>query len=201
MDNRFNNPAALAALSQGDTLNALIAATPGGIERQEKAGQEALLASDRMPAEMRPGREAFEKVGFRWGAIIDDLFVSATLPAGWVRRGSDHAMWSYIDDDKGRERVRIFYKAAFYDRSASASLSGRISTQMLYGDSAFDKDTGLAKDEQAAIALFDGKEVYRTPAVKSGDYRVSRPLDEQVLAWLAANYPDWTDPTAYWDLP
>jgi hypothetical protein len=50
-------PAMLVAASLG--LN--IDASPGGIQRSERAGQEALVASTDMPKEMRPCREAFEK--------------------------------------------------------------------------------------------------------------------------------------------
>ena len=46
----------------------------------------------------------------------------ATLPPGWSRQGSDHAMWAHLLDEHGRQRVGIFYKAAFYDRSAHMHL-------------------------------------------------------------------------------
>ena len=46
------NPAALAAASRGDLANALIASTPGGIERQEAAGQRTLVESAMLPKEI-----------------------------------------------------------------------------------------------------------------------------------------------------
>ncbi len=95
------------------------------IEDQERDGQKQLVNSDRLPTEISHGTQAdFEALGFVFGDVDPDdpLFRQVTLPDGWVRRGSDHAMWSYIDDERGRERVAIFYKAAFYDRRASMSL-------------------------------------------------------------------------------
>ena len=71
-------------------------------------------------------RAEFEALGFTFGEpdAGDPMFRPATLPAGWQRKGSDHAMWSYIIDEHGRDRISIFYKAAFYDRDAFMSLVG-----------------------------------------------------------------------------
>lgn len=82
-------PAALAAAAEGDLRNALVAATPGGIEASEKAGQQALVASTDMPKQL--DRAAFEKVGFTFGADVDELFIKATLPPGWKRGATDLA--------------------------------------------------------------------------------------------------------------
>ena len=98
----FRNVAAFRAASRGDYVNALIAETPGGIERQEAAGQAKLVASDDMPLELDPSREAFEAVGFVFGDKIDDVFQVATLPQGWTRQAAEHAMYSDILDEKGR---------------------------------------------------------------------------------------------------
>lgn len=96
------------------------------IEEMEAAGQAQLGASDRLPVKIRSagGRAAFEALGFTFGEADpkDPLFMPATLPAGWKRKKTDHAMGSVIVDGLGRERVSIFYKAAFYDRDASMSL-------------------------------------------------------------------------------
>ncbi len=93
------------------------------IEAMETEGQQQLVHSDRMPT--RLDREAFEAVGFTFGDPDpgDPLFMPATMPPGWKREGSGHAMWSYIRDEHGRRRVGIFYKAAYYDRDAFAHLN------------------------------------------------------------------------------
>lgn len=96
----------------------------GYIEGMESAGQEQLLASCDLPTRGSNDPE-FLKLGFTFGEPHphDPMFRPATLPEGWRRDGSDHAMWSYIVDQLGRRRVGIFYKAAFYDRSAHMGLS------------------------------------------------------------------------------
>jgi hypothetical protein len=99
--------------------------TGAPIEAQEARGQQQLLTSDRMPVDLGGELEAFEALGFTFGTPdpADPLFMPATLPDGWAREGSAHAMWSYIVDQHGRRRVSVFYKAAFYDRSAHAGLT------------------------------------------------------------------------------
>jgi hypothetical protein len=103
---------------------------PGGsgrfIEEQEAAGQAQLVNSDQLPTTLNGGSDAdFEAVGFVLGDPLpgDPMFRDAKLPAGWKRERTDHSMWSKIVDQLGRERVSIFYKAAFYGRDAFMSLT------------------------------------------------------------------------------
>ncbi|MGW7359430.1 hypothetical protein ACWGI0_23050 [Streptomyces sp. NPDC054802] len=102
---------------------------PGGsseaIEEMERAGQTQLVNSDRLPTKLNGSQlEDFQALGFSFGEpdVSDPLFRPATLPEGWKRQASDHDMWSYVVDQLGRRRVGIFYKAAFYDRSAHMHL-------------------------------------------------------------------------------
>ena len=116
-------PAAFNALMNGDIENFDVASTPGGIERQEAEGQQRFVTTDMMPLELNPDRAAFEALGFTFGEPVDDIFVNATLPPGWTKKPHEsHSMWSDIYDETGKKRVSIFYKAAFYDRSAHADL-------------------------------------------------------------------------------
>lgn len=94
------------------------------ITDMEAAGQRQLVQSQDLPTRMGAQAE-YEALGFTFGDPhpSDPMFRPATLPAGWKREGSDHAMWSYIVDELGRRRVAIFYKAAFYDRDAFMSLN------------------------------------------------------------------------------
>lgn len=111
--------------SQRDSMLHLLGAMSDGpsryIEDMEADGQRQIVNSDRLPTQINRGGVAdFEALGFVFGDAdrSDPMFREATLPAGWKREGSDHSMWSYIIDEQGRRRVSIFYKAAFYDRSA-----------------------------------------------------------------------------------
>ncbi len=110
-------PAPLLAVLDGNTENFLAASTPGGIEAQEKAGQIEQSFAETLPIEIS-GREEFEAAGFVFGKAIDDLFLEAKFPEGWRKRVTNHSMWTEILDAEGKVFGVIFYKAAFYDRSA-----------------------------------------------------------------------------------
>lgn len=120
-----------------DLVKLVTAASPDGIMAQERRGQQELVTSDVLPRDTRGSDAAFLALGFTFGEPVDDLFRNATLPAGWRRKGSEHAMWSYLVDARGIRRVAIFYKAAFYDRSAHMDLvnvGNAIAITALYGD-------------------------------------------------------------------
>lgn len=104
----------------------------GYITGMEARGQREVVNSEVLPAEIlgdwnksnAEKREAFEELGFEFGETAEDgLFVRATLPEGWTREGSEHAMWSFVVDERGIPRVAVFYKAAFYDRKAHMSMT------------------------------------------------------------------------------
>jgi hypothetical protein len=94
------------------------------ITGMESAGQCQLVASEQLPTDTDGTDDEFVKLGFVFGEPnpSDPMFRPATLPEGWRKEGSDHAMWSYVVDEHGRRRVGVFYKAAFYDRSANMRL-------------------------------------------------------------------------------
>lgn len=105
------------------------------IEDMEKRGQEQLVKSQQIPTKLSGCTEAqLTDLGFELGEVCaaDPMFRMAKLPKGWKRKGGDHAMWSYLIDENGLERASIFYKAAFYDRSAHLVLSTRIRCERDY---------------------------------------------------------------------
>lgn len=95
---------------------------PGAIERSEARGHQELVNSTQLPTDCRPEDKAkLEAAGVVFGEPNprDPMFCDATLPAGWKKVATDHSMWSDIVDETGKKRGSIFYKAAFYDRSAT----------------------------------------------------------------------------------
>lgn len=104
----------------------------GYITGMEAQGQRQLVGSEQLPIDSG-GDEGYEALGLVFGAPSDDLFRAAILPQGWTKAPTDHSMWSKVVDEKGRERISIFYKAAFYDRRAFMRLMtvGRYVAQML----------------------------------------------------------------------
>lgn len=176
--------------------NFVAAATPGGIEAQEKRGQIEQSFLETLPKDLgqRFGRDAkplLEKLGFRFGGDYDDLFFKCEFPTGWRKKPTEHSMWSEIVDEKGRKRGMIFYKAAFYDRSAHAHLEAR------FGVSKYE-DTGT-KGERAVAVTDCGGTLETFGTYKDGEYAKGDALAAKAVEWLKKNYPDYENPLAYWD--
>jgi hypothetical protein len=103
----------------------LFGGNPRAIEAQEARGQQELVESEQLPVRINEGgREKLEALGVVFMPCVgDDIFRSVKLPKGWKKVLTDHSMWSNLVDDKGVVRAQIFYKAAFYDRSAHMSVN------------------------------------------------------------------------------
>jgi hypothetical protein len=148
----------------------------GYIESMEAAGQQQLVHSDRLPTQVHDdGKDKpYKKLGFTFGKPdpSDPLFRAATLPEGWRREGSDHSMWSYLVDQHGRRRVSIFYKAAFYDRSAFMRLETPYGylRQLLHGDGQPVLDDEWLTPEVADETLAALRDRARDEATKAREY-------------------------------
>ena len=113
------------------------------------------------------------------------MFQEVILPAGWKKVRTDHSMWSKLVDDKGRERASIFYKAAFYDRSAHMNLVRRFTVDTYkYNNKSVVLDGGTTE-------LFEHRH--------NGEYSGGKIARGYCEHWLDENYPEWRDKTAYWD--
>lgn len=183
-------PAQIVARIQG--LN--VDATPAGIMRSERVGQQELVASTNMPKSMHPSRDTFEAVGFKFGADLDNLFVKATLPQGWTRAATDHSMHSDVLDEKGRKRVGVFYKAAFYDRRAESFLQCRFRISVL--SSGYDKS--LQDGEFAYVVEDCGVEIYRTKSFDARNRDADRIARAEAAAWLDDRHPNADSPLLHW---
>jgi len=175
--------------------------TSAAIERQESSGQMSFVESDTLP---RSGNGEYKALLEKWGFEFlgdvegDPLFQYVKLPAGWKKQASDHAMWSHIVDDRGRERISVFYKAAFYDRDAHYYANSRFG---------FRHDYDLEKKQGVAVVqILDAGTVIRTttplklPAERDhAFFKVWDDADKFATEWMKANYPDYRQPGAYWD--
>lgn len=193
-------PAALSALAKGDMKNFAAAATPGGIEAQEKAGQIEQSFAETLPIDgTASDRRPWESLGFVFGMPADDIFVNVTFPKGWRKSPTDHSMWSDILDDQGRKRGGIFYKAAFYDRNAHCHLETRFHIRNDYAS------------PESTISITDvcGKVDRKLTGFLKPDWsdRVESELRHQNMeqatkdlgAWMDENYPDWRSPLGHWE--
>jgi len=195
IDTAGMNAAAVGALARDDMENFLVASSPGGIERQEAAGQKALVESLTLPKDARP-RAAFEAMGIAFLGEADDLFAYVELPEGWEKRATGHAMHSDLLDELGRLRASIFYKAAFYDRSAHMRPVAyyRIETEPEGGYT----DNYLADKEKSQIGRVVGANDVVAFEVKVDPGHHS-PERAACVEWLEENRPDFQDTSAYWD--
>lgn len=201
------NLAAVSAAARGDLDNFLVAATPGGIERQEAMGQASFVGTKSSLPNKCP-RADLEKLGFVFGEPIDDLFVSVTFPDGWRKEATDHSMWSNLLDAQGRKRAAIFYKAAFYDRSAHMHLETRyyVTTQCLNSDLTpfdWDKDGRTKQPAKQWVAVKDngsGEILWHSEAWADGDrdWAEHDKRNAAARAWLEEKFPQHQDVTAYW---
>lgn len=168
------------------------------VEVGESVGQGELVRSELLPSDMQGRREAFEKMGFKFGEPVDGdpMFLKAALPEGWKKQRTDHAMWSKIVDENGRDRAKVFYKAAFYDRRAHMYLSERYKIEGPYGDETY--NTGKPC-EARVIDLKTGEVLHRLTRDKgpeewqSADWNAAEAAGE----WLKQNRPNHRDPLAW----
>lgn len=175
-------------------LDAIGMGTSRAIEHQEETGQRELVNDEVLPTKLNGQKPLLEKLGFQFlGEVKDDLlFQHVEMPAGWRKRATDHSMWSELVDAQGRKRGMIFYKAAFYDRDAFMHLVCRYSVRRDYDI----KDSAVHR-------IMDGETVIQTmPALEIDPERKWEAGDKSSAAaytWLAANYPDFKDPLAYFE--
>jgi hypothetical protein len=166
---------------------------------QEAAGQSSFVNSDTLPSDMSDARVALEQSGVVFGDPVpgDPMFIYVTLPDGWVKTTSpgNDSRWTELHDEKGRKRAMMFYKAAFYDRSAHLSITRRFDMRQDY-------DCG----NNVVYYVTDGGKVIFTTAEypfteKFSDeyYAQGDKASTEARAWLTEHYPDWEDAAAYWD--
>lgn len=169
---------------------------------QEARGQQSFVNSTTLPTDMsgENTKTILEGFGVKFLGEVesDPMFQYVELPSSWKLQPTDHSMWSDLLDDKGRKRAAIFYKAAFYARSARLSLSVRYSCCRDY-----DKQDS---DNVAVASVYDGSKILYTtepielPAEKTTEYYdVGDSADKAARQWLDEHYPDWKNPSAYWD--
>jgi len=197
-----------ADVAKDPLLGLAIASFPGGIEHSEAVGQREFTASDTLPTEMsREDAAILQKFGVEFIGPVegDALFQFVKLPAGWRKEGTDHAMWSKLLDDKGRERGRIFYKAALYDRRARLRLRPRFAVQQDYdaerkNDVVFEvRDGETLIHSTGPIAFMAPQNGAREEWLKLDELRQSEAAKAE--AWLNERFPGWESPASHWSEP
>lgn len=166
---------------------AMIFGSSRSIEMQESRGQKELVESQVLPTE---GLDKIHGIVIGDKVPGDPMFTYVTLPEGWKKESTDHSMWSSLVDDKGRVRASIFYKAAFYDRSAF------IRPTVRYGIDCYVPGEGKEK----IVSVTDcGKPIHEIGRYTGYEYSVQDALRDRAKEYLDQTYPGWNDANAYWD--
>ncbi|TCO57172.1 hypothetical protein [Actinocrispum wychmicini] len=94
------------------------------IEEMEAAGSNQLVHANLLPTEAHGHEDELAALGIHLGPIDerDPLFREAVLPAGWSKQPGEDPRLIYVNDEHGRTRLHVFYKAAFYDRQADVTV-------------------------------------------------------------------------------
>lgn len=166
------------------------------ILEQEAQGQTELATGTSLPTDMeKTDRDALKEAGVKFGPRADNpLFTYVVLPTGWYIDASDHSMWSYLMDDKGRRRASIFYKASFHDQRAFLRTERRFSVR-------YDYDRAEEMGEAVAKVLDVDKVIHLTDPIvitEENKFAVSGQASQLGWQWLNERFPRWEDASAYW---
>lgn len=172
--------------------------TSGMIENQEATGRSDFVNSTTLPTEINTadGKKIVESFGIVFGEMVEDdpMFQYVTLPEGWTREGTGHSMG--VLDDKGRKRIDVFYKAAFYDRVAHLWVNKRYNYSHDY-----DRQDS---DNVGVTQVMDRNEIIHETEpipIKENDkgLMISELSNKLAVVWLDEHYPDWNNPATYWE--
>ena len=180
---KVDEASGLAFLATAMTLGSDFA-----IENQEAQGKHDLLRSQSLPTDRRGD---FEGLGFTFGEVNpqDPIFQQATLPEGWSKDGSSGgSYWSYLVDERGIRRVAIFYKAAFYDRSAHASVINvgyDVVNKFIYGDDKTFTPSPLLTDSEREQGVAEARRYLESAERFPDIYGERLPRAQRVLEVLS----------------
>lgn len=211
---RREDPLTMLVAAMGDSM---VGRDPGhAIMESERNGQAALCAAIttaecELPKDVdKESCKALEAAGVKFLGDVpgDAIFQMAQLPKGWEIKRTDHSMWTKLCDEKGRERASIFYKAAFYDRSAHMSVSRRFKIDTYYNPDHVNVAVARVND-QGTYPFESERFELKTDADRHGiydrtthTYSTPSKMDQaraQCSKWLDEHYPNWGDASAYWD--
>ena len=174
----------------------------------QKRDQGRAIATEQLPSRIYE-REQWESLGVVFGETVadDPLFLNATLPEGWHKQRTDHAMHISIVDACGNVRGSYFYKGAFWDRDAL--LYAPLSRYAIVEE--FPDQEGEGDLIHKVVDRVDGATLFASPipdpsiyldqATFEGYKKYNRAMKENAKKaqdWITQHYPDHEDPTAYW---
>lgn len=142
-----------------------------------------------LPTVMNPQQESFKNLGFTLKNIEDENLCLATLPAGWKSVAND-GPWMFLIDEKGRKRVSY----AYYKSESCMKLHNSL---IIYSKSL--SDNCSCPSEVFVKNHATNKILFVAGQFEAGDLEAFERLVISASKYLDEHYPDWKDPTKYWD--
>lgn len=167
------------------------------ILEKEAEGHKKVAGYDRLPIDLNgTPAEHFVQLGFVLGERLNAHFLKAEFPKGWSVQPTSHPMWSDILDEKGFIRGAIFYKSSFYDEKAHTNLHCRVVYRPEWDENSdfkgYEVFCKMPNKQEKRLAFFDKSEGENSSKSGEGLANTKKYLEE--------NYPEYTNPCAYWDL-
>ena len=141
-------------------------------------------------------RDILVVAGAEFGDAPEDEpeLVIVRLPPGWTHDPDSSARVTYLLNEKGRRRAKLFISHGF----AWLKLLTRYEIN-------FDKEL-LDSTGRVVVQVLDGTRPVFTTQPRAVEkpynhefYRAQTDVVNEAKAWLDANRPGWTKPSAYWD--
>ena len=144
-----------------------------------------------VPCKKLPSTRSFMKLGFSFRVIPNSELCLATLPQDWKSVAGED-FWLYLIDEKGRQRGSYIYEPPGNNFMV---LDKRFDIFPEYDpDDSTKKFTYIfVRDRTNNIILFS--ERCETEDFVEKNRQINKARD-----YLNVHYPDWENPTKYWDL-
>lgn len=164
----------------------------------EKIEQNAVRITCKLPQDMRPNQQAFEAVGFSFDEFWHNELCRATLPEGWKieHEKQSSGVFSRLFDEKGRIRALSCHCYNLRGDVVSGNMS--LIRRFKIGDEEIDENDPEGP-LQVLVRDFDGSVIYNAGQYFDIHSTESDIAFKKATDYLDANYPEWRDPTKYWD--
>lgn len=146
-----------------------------------------------VPITMLPNKKTFMDLGFAFQVIPNSDLCLATLPAGW-KSVADEDFWVNLIDENGCDRGSYIYTSTgnnFIDLKTRFYLSVEFDP---------DDSTKALRYVWVKDRGTNGRVVFSSGTCASEDSYKINILNLKAKNFLNEHYPDWENPSAYWDL-
>lgn len=146
---------------------------------------------DLLPKKMTPAKEIWESLGFVFTDFEDELMYKATLPEGWLEIQQIPDNFFIIYDNEFNERAIYYY----YPDKKEAEMK-----MLPRFDIEFEVDQDIiCVDFIHKVWVKDARENSIVYDAGIGSETEFQALKEKARNWLNTNFPEWEDPSKYWD--